>query len=58
VLWGHKSNYNMLRVFGCLVFAANPERDKDKMELKGMPCVFLGYPQSRKGYKLFNLLTK
>ena len=31
VLLGHKPDYSMLRVFGCLAFAANPERIKDKM---------------------------
>jgi len=58
VLLGHKPYYSMLGVFGCLAFAANPERVKDKMGIKGVLCVFLGYPQSQKGYKLLNLLTK
>jgi len=43
VLLGHKPDYSMLWVIGCLTFAANPERIKDRMGLKGVPCVFLGY---------------
>ena len=52
-----RPDYSMLRVFGCLAFAANPDRIRDKLYPKGVPCVFLGYPQSQKGYKLLNLLT-
>ena len=58
VLLGHKPDYSMLRVFSCLAFAAKPKRTKDKMGLKGVPYVFLCHPQSQKGYKLLNLLTK
>ncbi|GKB65306.1 retrovirus-related pol polyprotein from transposon TNT 1-94 [Tanacetum coccineum] len=36
----------------------NPDRTVDKFSPRGVPCLFLGYPQHQKGYKLLNLLTK
>ncbi|GKG14329.1 cysteine-rich receptor-like protein kinase 8, partial [Tanacetum coccineum] len=38
--------------------ASNPDRTADKFSPRGVPCLFLGYPQHQKGYKLYNLLTK
>ena len=55
VLYKSTPLYNHLKVFGCLVLASNPSRKKDKFHARGVPCVFLGYPQSHKGYKLLNL---
>ena len=49
--------YQHMRVFGCLAFAVNPSRAKDKLQPRGVPCLFLGYPSTQKGYKLLNLLT-
>jgi len=46
-----------MKVFGCLAFASNPSKTGDKFQPKGIPCVFLGYPATQKGYKLLNLLT-
>ena len=50
--------YTNLKVFGWLAFASNPSRDGDKFQPKGIPCLFLGYPPTQKGYKLLNLHTK
>ncbi|GJQ94003.1 retrovirus-related pol polyprotein from transposon TNT 1-94 [Tanacetum coccineum] len=36
----------------------NPDRTADKFSHRGVPCLFLGYPQHQKGYKLLNLLNK
>nr|GEU96798.1 retrovirus-related Pol polyprotein from transposon TNT 1-94 [Tanacetum cinerariifolium] len=38
--------------------ASNLDRTVDKFSPRGVPCLFLGYPQHQKGYKLLNLLTK
>lgn len=46
-----------MRVFGCLSFACNPTQSKDKFAAKGVPCVFIGYPSSTKGFRLLNLVT-
>jgi len=50
-------DYHHMKVFGCLAFASNPARSTYKFLPRGVPCVFLGYPSSQKGYKLLNLLT-
>ncbi|KAL2922302.1 Retrovirus-related Pol polyprotein from transposon TNT 1-94 [Bienertia sinuspersici] len=57
VLFKQTPSYNHLKVFGCLALASNPSRKKDKFKCRGVPCVFLGYPQHQKGYKLLNLIT-
>lgn len=57
VLFNKLPDYDNLRVFGCLTFAANPVNTADKFEHRGVPCLFVGYPPFQKGYKLFNLLT-
>jgi len=49
-------DYQHLRVFGCFVVAVNPFSVKDKMKPRGVPCLFLGYPQATKGDVLLNLL--
>jgi len=53
-----KPTYQHMKVFGCLAFASNPSRTGDKLQPRGIPCVFLGYPATQKGYKLLNLLTE
>ena len=57
VLYGKAPVYSHLKCFGCLAFAYNPERKHDKFQARGVPCIFLGYPSTQKGYKLHNLLT-
>ncbi|GKB82013.1 cysteine-rich receptor-like protein kinase 8 [Tanacetum coccineum] len=37
--------------------ASNPDRQADKFSPRGAPCLFFGYPQHQKGYKLYNLLN-
>nr|GEY66207.1 hypothetical protein [Tanacetum cinerariifolium] len=53
-----RPTYDHLRVFGCLGLVSNPSRTADKFNPRGVPCVFLGYPSSQKGYKFYNLTTK
>ncbi|KAL2904103.1 Retrovirus-related Pol polyprotein from transposon TNT 1-94 [Bienertia sinuspersici] len=57
VLHKTKPKYDHLKPFGCLAVASNPSRTKDKFDARGVLCVFLGYPQTQKGYKLLNLST-
>lgn len=47
----------ILRSLDALLFAPNPIKHKDKFLPRGVLCVFLGYLQNQKGYKLYNLLT-
>ncbi|XP_057247552.1 uncharacterized protein LOC104884395 [Beta vulgaris subsp. vulgaris] len=53
-----KPTYHHLKVLGCLAFACNPDHHGDKFHPRGVPCVFMGYPPTQKGYKLLNLVTK
>ena len=56
-LFDKSPEYNLIKIFGCLAFASNPAHTNDKFKPKGVPCVFLGYPVSKKGYKLLDLTT-
>nr|GEY95952.1 cysteine-rich RLK (receptor-like protein kinase) 8 [Tanacetum cinerariifolium] len=57
ILLKKKPTYEHLKVFGCLALVSNPSRTTDKLDPRGVPCVFLGYPSHQKGYKFYNLLT-
>lgn len=57
VLFGKPPSYDHLKIFRCLTFATNPAFPNDKFSPRGVPCVFLGYPSTQKGYKLLNLTT-
>ena len=57
-LYNRKPDVSNLRVFGCIAFAHIPEHMRKKLEEKSHKCVFVGYPEGTKGYKLFDLSTK
>ena len=52
---GSPSDYSQLKVFGCTAYA---HVDNGKLEPRAAKCVFLGYGEGVKGYKLWNLETK
>ncbi|KAG8477231.1 hypothetical protein CXB51_031078 [Gossypium anomalum] len=47
---GNPANYSDLKIFGCPVYA---HVDNEKLELRSIKCVFLGYKAGIKGYKLW-----
>ena len=49
---GHPPSYDRLRVFGCVAYAYIRQ---DKLEPRTIKCMFLGYPQGVKRYKLWCL---
>lgn len=57
-LYGTKPIYDLLKVFGCLCFTSTLKRDRNKLDARADPCIFIGYSQQQKGYRLYNLKTK
>ncbi|XP_019233146.1 PREDICTED: uncharacterized protein LOC109213773 [Nicotiana attenuata] len=57
ILYRQPPNYSHLRTFGCLAYATVPIPQRDELQPRAIPCVFLGYPFAKKGYKLYNLNT-
>lgn len=57
ILLHRPPDYTHLKSFGCLAFASNPSKIKDKPHPRGTPCVFIGYPPSQKGYKMLDIAT-
>jgi len=49
---GKPTDYSSLKVFGALAYA---HIKQDKLEPKALKCVFIGYPEGVKGYKLWKL---
>lgn len=58
MLYGTSPNYSHLKTFGYLCYTSIPKVHTHKFDPRSVPCVFLGYPFSKKGYKLYNLLSK
>ncbi|XP_071700465.1 uncharacterized protein [Rutidosis leptorrhynchoides] len=57
IIYGREPSLNHLRVFGCLCFATKLN-NSDKFASRADKCVFVGYSNVQKGYKLYNLDTK
>ncbi|GJZ18409.1 retrovirus-related pol polyprotein from transposon TNT 1-94 [Tanacetum coccineum] len=52
-LWsGHPANYKMLRIFGCVAYS---HVNQGKLKPRAIKCIFLGYPEGVKGYRLWRL---
>ncbi|XP_074306218.1 uncharacterized protein LOC141641459 [Silene latifolia] len=57
-LYGIAPSYDNLRVFGCLAYAHNQNTHGDKFEKRSRKSIFVGYPNSKKGWKLYDLETE
>ena len=47
-----------MRVFGCVAYVHIPDKMRKKLDSKGDKCIFLGYCEDSKGYRLLNPSTK
>ena len=47
-----------MRTFGCIVFAKVPNSRRTKLEAKATKCLFLGYCEGTKTYRLMSVETK
>ncbi|GJT38378.1 putative RNA-directed DNA polymerase [Tanacetum coccineum] len=57
LVYGHDPSLSHLRVFGCLCYATILN-NQDKFSSRSERCVFIGYSNSKKGYKLLSLENK
>ena len=53
---GHKPDVAALRVFRCVANFHVPVEKRKKFDVKGEKCIFIGYSDRTKGYKLFKQL--
>lgn len=58
ILFHSAPNMDLLKVFGCLCYAHNKPRQKDKFAPRSRKCVFMGYPFGKKGWRVFDLEKK
>ena len=49
-----KPNVDHLRVFGCNVYAHIAKDERHKLDPKAKKCIFVGYGNETKGYRLYN----
>ena len=47
-----------LKVFGCTTFVHGHSQNRNKLDLRAIKCVFIGYSSVQKGYKCFDPSTK
>jgi hypothetical protein len=59
-LWsGKKPHIGYFKVFGCTAYALIPKADRDwKFAERARKCIFLGYPDDRRGYRLWDIEKK
>ena len=47
-----------LRIFGCDAYVHVPKAKRTKLDGKSKKCMFIGYKDGLKGYKIWNLKTR
>ena len=47
-----KPSVSHLRIFGCIAYAQVPETQRKKLDDHGEKCIFIGYSEELKAYKL------
>ncbi|KAJ0474222.1 putative RNA-directed DNA polymerase [Helianthus annuus] len=57
ILFDQVPNYSNFRVYGCRVFPYLRDYAKHKLEPRSLPCIFLGYSTSYKGFRCLDPST-
>ena len=57
VFYGYKPQVGHLRIFGSKTFAHIPKDERRKLDAKSIKCIFIGYCDDHKAYKMFVLST-
>jgi hypothetical protein len=55
---GKKPSLTHLKVFGCEAYVHVPKENMSKLDKKVEKCIFIGYKDGLKGYKIWNPKTK
>ncbi|KAJ0448763.1 putative RNA-directed DNA polymerase [Helianthus annuus] len=55
---GKKPSVSHMKTFGCVAYGLVPAQLRRKLENKSEKCIFLGYSDQTRGYRLFNPNTK
>eukprot|EP00253_Pinus_taeda_P022501 PITA_22501 len=55
---GKKTSLSHLRVFVCDAYVHVPKEKRTKLDTKSEKCIFIGYRDGLKGYKLWNSVTR
>jgi len=55
---GRKQGVTHMKVFGCVAYAHIPDQLRKKLDSKGEKCIFIGYSEESKAYKLYIPSTK
>ena len=56
--YGRIPDVSHFRVFGCMAYAHIPEVERTKLDKKAVKLRFLGYSDSQKGYRLFDVANR
>ncbi|CAL2260415.1 unnamed protein product [Prunus armeniaca] len=56
--YGMKPSVHYLRIFGSVAYAHVPDAVRNKLDDKSEKCIFIGYSERSKAYKLYNPKTK
>ncbi|WVZ85487.1 LOW QUALITY PROTEIN: hypothetical protein U9M48_032409 [Paspalum notatum var. saurae] len=56
--YGSKPDVRHLKVFGCIAYAHINSEKRQKLDDKSEKCIFIGYSEQTKGYRVYNPITK
>jgi hypothetical protein len=55
---GTNLNVAHLRTFGCIAYAHVPSELRKKLDDRSEKCIFTGYSETSKAYRIYNPITK